>query len=159
MERTIAQVSADTLAIEKYLTTAPRETLITYTEIQEASGVLMDVQGKTRLRSACRRLRLPWDVRPGLGIYLAGPGNCMNILRRGASRVGGAVRRVKVLHTIVTEQFLEDLSADDRLMHSHFSMALGVLEGGSVYMRKLIASPIAKAPAALPFPEIPGRRE
>jgi hypothetical protein len=77
--QTIQQVSQQTLKFESIFTDAPLNQYFSYKELQERTGFEMSDRNKTYMRSALRRLKLPYEVRRGDGIVLVGEKNAIRI--------------------------------------------------------------------------------
>jgi hypothetical protein len=90
--QTIQQVSQKTLKFESIFTDAPLNQYFSYKELQERTGFEMSDRNKTYMRSALRRLKLPYEVRRGDGIVLVGEKNAIRIAAYKVIRIDNAVR-------------------------------------------------------------------
>lgn len=115
---TIQEVSKDTLTIESFLKEQSEGQELTYAIIEKRTGVLMDERGKTYLKSALRRLKLPYEVFRGQGIRLLCADNAMRIVAHKTIRIDSATRRAeKVTNQVVKSDTFEkiDIANQQRL--------------------------------------------
>ena len=103
------------LAILKgLLNDLPAGAYIAYAEIEQQTGVAMNVRGKCILRSALRSLKREYHCDRGNGIELENPANAMVLVTGRVKRVNGSLRRADKTVTRMAERYMEKLPKDDR---------------------------------------------
>lgn len=93
--KTIQEVSEQTLKIENILASGSPGEEFTYQQLQNLTGVKMDNIGKSYMRSALRRLRMPYEVTHGVGIRLLSPDNAMRIVTTKVVKIDNTVKRAE----------------------------------------------------------------
>ena len=111
---TLAKTSEEVLAIETYLKTLTPGTKVVYTEIQQATGVIMDASGRSKIIRAARRARIVYSVIRGTGIQLSDEITGVPILTTNLARVDNAVKRSEKVATLIFEQHGVKMSEEDR---------------------------------------------
>ena len=109
MGRTIGELSKDTLSIQSYLEDQDQGTELSYKNIEHFSKVKMDLNGKSKLRTALKRAKIEYSCIPKYGIKLADAKSTMNILSQKTIKIDRAVRRAEKSHKNLQEQFFESL--------------------------------------------------
>lgn len=107
--KTIQQVSEQTLNIENILSSGSPGEQFTYQQLQSLSGVTMDNIGKSYMRSALRRLKLPYEVTQGVGIRLLSADNAMRIVTNKVVKIDNTVKRAEKTVKHVRERAYNDL--------------------------------------------------
>lgn len=110
----IAQVSEDTLKIERFIETKNPGETISYDEISHESGVQMDLPGKAKLRTALRRLRVEYSPVRGYGIKTADAGLVMPLLSSKVVRIDRAVKRADRTQKNLQVQFFAALTPEEQ---------------------------------------------
>ena len=110
----IAKVSEETLKIERFLDTKKPGDTISYDEIAHETGVEMTNDGKAKLRSALRRLKVEYSPVRGYGIRMADAGLVMPLLSNKIVRIDRAVKRADRTQKNLQVQFFEALTPDEQ---------------------------------------------
>lgn len=132
---TIAKVSEDTLKIQSYLENQSPGTFIDYLEIERGSGVRMDEQGKTRLRSAAKRAKIEYSASRGKGIQLASPENGVSMVLGKFVRVDNAVKRAEKTHRNIIYNFSDEMEERDRQTISQMGLLFGAVRAAAEQFR------------------------
>jgi len=109
MGRTIGELSEDTLSIQSYLQKQKSGKKLSYANIEHETGVSMDNNGKSKLRTALKRAKIEFSCIPKYGLKLADAGSTMNILSSKTIKIDRAVKRAEKSHKNLQEQFFESL--------------------------------------------------
>lgn len=110
----IAKVSEETLKIERYIEPLPPGEVVAYETVAEETGVLMDLSGKAKLRSALRRLKREYSQIKGYGVRLADPEMVMPLISHRVVKIDSAVRRADKTHKNLQRQFFASLTPDEQ---------------------------------------------
>jgi hypothetical protein len=110
----VAQVSEDTLKLQRVLgSKLPGETL-SYDDLAAESEVRMDNSGKAKLRTALKRLRLEYSPVHGFGVRLAEPALVMPLLSSKIVRIDRAVKRADRTQKNLQVQFFSSLTPEEQ---------------------------------------------
>lgn len=112
--RTIGETNADTLKLQEYITNQPHGASLGYSLIEDETGVVMNNEGRSRLRSALKTLKREFSTVRGQGIKLADPATAMDIISTKFQRIDGAVRKADKTQRNLQNQFLENMSEPHR---------------------------------------------
>jgi hypothetical protein len=91
--KTIAEVSQETIKIENYLSSRNYGEFVSYADIEENTGVSMDIKGKGYMRTALRRMKCEYSPVRGAGIELASEKNTTRIIIHKLEKIDNAVKR------------------------------------------------------------------
>ena len=109
--KTIQQVSEQTLKIENILNSGAPGEEFTYHQLENLSGVKMDDHGKNYMRTALKRLRMPYEVISGVGIRLLSPDNAMRIVTTKVVKIDNTVKRAEKTVRQVREKTYNELDS------------------------------------------------
>lgn len=113
--KTIQQISEQTLAIENFLKTRLPGEELTYFFIESETGVPMDVKGKGYLRSALRRLKLPFETFKGQGVRLLCADNATRIVAHKTIKIDNATKRAeKTTLQVIHHDSFEQVSDENK---------------------------------------------
>jgi hypothetical protein len=128
---TIAEVSKQTLQIERVLKQAKPGDFITYKNLEVLSGVKMDNKGKSYMRTALNRLKLEYSPRPGEGIVLASPENSISIVSKRVIKIDSSVKRAEKTTKRITNQFYDKLTEHEQRNVNYLSAVFASLRAYS----------------------------
>lgn len=120
--QTFAQISEQSITLSDYLLLQPKGALLSYTQIESDTGVKMDDQGKSYLRTALKRSKIEYTPIKGHGIELACVDNAMGIVGQKLNRVSSSIKRAEKTHLNIKSQFYNELSDEDK----QNSMMIGI---------------------------------
>lgn len=109
--KSIAEASNEMLQIKEHLSILPDGTLVSYEDIEKATGVIMDSRGKQYLRSAIYSLKREYACIRGWGIEFASATNADKLVGNRLIKIDRAVDRGSKTTRIVMK-FLNDMTPD-----------------------------------------------
>lgn len=141
INKTIPQVSENTLKIQAYLENQKPGARVSYAAIGHATGVVMDDRGKSYLRSALHRAKLEYGCIQKYGIELADPKNAMSIVGHKLQKIDRSVRRGERTHKNIQEQFFSSLPVDKQREILYIGAVFGAIRvaadnGKVIYIQK-----------------------
>jgi len=128
---TLQQVTEETLKFEAVFSDAPLNQYFSYKELKERTGLIMNEQNKSYMRSALRRLKLPYEVRRGDGIILVGGENAVRIAAHTVIRVDNAVRKGEKTTKQITVKTYHLLNETEKKHISFLSALFGSIRSYS----------------------------
>ena len=157
--RSLQEVSAETLALEEYLGSLSPGTLVTYVEIQQATGVpLSDSDDRGKLRSAARRLNIVYRTIRSVGIELSSEANAGSICRDGLRKMDRMARRQETVNKTLLEQHGAKMPRQERdhiaAVQAMFAQVKAIADGQkqSLHLAKA-QKPKLAAPATVTPPQ------
>lgn len=145
MNKSIAEVSKDTLKIEGVLSTLSHGDYISYGDLANKSGVSMDNKGKSYLRTALKRLKLDYTTIKGEGIELEGKNNQTAILAGGIIKMDRAVKRTnKQFKQAPEKPYFKDQSMQDKTFILSTGAILGAISENSKKAKVFFPKPPTK---------------
>lgn len=155
---TVAQVSAQTLAIQAFLEKCKPGQELSFDRIAAESKVKMDEKGKAYLRSALYRAKIEYSAIVGYGIQLAAPNNADQILVRRLDKIDRSVKRGERTHRNIHEQFFNSLTPDKQREILYVGAIFGAIRVAAANGR-LIYSDVSKekihtSNVKIPLPQI-----
>lgn len=141
MNKTIAEVSKQTLRIEGVLKTFRPGEYIPYHTIEQLSGVRMDHKGKGYLRTALNRLRIEYSPVIGKGIELASPTNAISIVSKRVIRIDNSVKKAEKTTRRVTDQFYNQLTEAEQNNVNFIGSAFAAIRLYSQSAKKFFQKP------------------
>lgn len=127
VKKTIAEISDEALKIEAVLKTLPAGHVVSYKELEELSGVKMNLQGKGFMRTALNRLKLEYTVIHGEGIELASPDNSTRIIATRVIKIDNAVKKAEKTVKNVNNQFFEQLNDIEKKNVAYLGALFGTI--------------------------------
>lgn len=152
----IAKVSEDVLKIERFLETKNPGEAIGYDELAMETGVEMSIEGKAKLRTALKRLRLEYSPIHGCGIRLADAGLVMPLLSNRIVRIDRAVKRADKTQKNLQVQFFEALSPEEQRQVLFAGAVFGAIRVAAENGRMLYSDNSKKKtaePISIPLPK------
>lgn len=144
MKKTIQEVSQETLKIEHTLKTIGGGIRISYKEIEERTGVKMDARGKGFLRSAARRMKMPYVTYKGEAIELLSPENAKFIVGHSVVKIDNSVKRAERTTKSVRGQVYERLPENERKTIDVLSALFGSIRAFSTSAKQLFSKPVPR---------------
>lgn len=114
MKKTLPEVSKETLILENFLKEALSGETIKYETLEKVSGVTMDTKGKSYLRSALKKLKMPYESIPGIGMKLCCVDNAMNIVSHGIIKIDNSVKKAEKTTKQVRDISFDNLSKEEQ---------------------------------------------
>lgn len=111
---TIQDVSVNTLKLEGIFSSATAGEYFSYQNLQQLSGVRMDNRGKQYIKSALRRLKLPYETVRGQGIRLLSKDNATKIVVRDVIRIDNSIKKAEKTTRQVKDRVYEQLTEGER---------------------------------------------
>ena len=121
--KTIQQVSEKTLKFEAVFKDASLNQHFSYKELHDRTGLIMTERNKQFMRSALKRLKLPYEVRRGEGIILVGEKNAIRIAAYKVIKIDNAVKRGEKTTKQITAKTYHLLQEPEK-KHINFLSAL-----------------------------------
>lgn len=113
--RTIQEVSEQTLKLEAVFSSSPTGEFFTYEQLQELTQVAMDNRGKAFMRTALKRLKLPYETERGEGIKLLSKDNASRIVATKVIKIDNSVKRAeKTTKHIMSNAVFEELTESEK---------------------------------------------
>lgn len=97
----------------------------TYQQIQQLTGVRMDEKGKQFMRTALKRLKMPYETKHGVGIQLVSPGSAMRIITHSVVKIDRTVKRADKTVRQVSQRTYKDLDPAEQRVVDLTSAQLG----------------------------------
>lgn len=145
--KTIPDVARETLIIEEYLKDINPGTTITYSQIEQQTGVAMDNKGKKFLGTALKRLKLEKETIYGQGIVLSSPHNATRIVTHRLVKVDNAVKRAEKTHKNINSKFYNELNPEEQKKMTYIGAAFGAIRVAADMHKKYIVSQKIREPA------------
>lgn len=111
---TIQEVSESTLKFEALFSGAGNGTFFSYGDLYEKTKILMDNKGKTYMRSALHRLKLPYETVSGQGIRLLSKENATRIVVRDVMRIDRSVKKAEKTTKHVNNRVFDELPKEQQ---------------------------------------------
>lgn len=144
MQKAIQEVSEETLQIENYLKSLNPGDRVTFKGIEESTSVKMDLQGRNYLRSALRRLKLPYMSIRNVGIEVLSSHNASAIISDAVIKIDNSVKRAEKTTKHVRLRVYEELPANERKTIDVLGALFGSIRAFSNSAKQLFSKPIAK---------------
>lgn len=140
-KKTIAEVSEETLKIQRLLEEQPDGKELSFDYISAKTGVTMDDRGKGFLRTAMKRAKKVYSPIRGQGVKLADSKSTMPILINKMGKIDRAVKRSEKTHKTLQEQFFSSLPLQQQKEILYIGAVFGAIRvaaenGKIVYSRK-----------------------
>lgn len=133
----IQEVSKETLQLENVFRSANPGEFFLYSELQKLTGVKMDETGKTYMRSALKRLKLPYEVIRGKGVAVLSPKNATNIVVHKVVKVDTAIKRAEKTTKQVRERVYNELTEPEQKNINFLGALFGTIRSYSQSAKKI----------------------
>lgn len=144
MKNTIQVVSENTLKLQGIFASGDGR-LFTYKEIENLTGVKMDLAGKSYMRSALKRLKMPYEIIRGEGIRLLSPENASRIVVDKVIKVDNAIKRASKTTKQVSDKVYDRLSELEQKNINFLGALFGTIRAYSSNAKKIFNKPQLKA--------------
>ena len=114
MGKSIAEISEESLKLISFFNDRQPGEEISYTEIEQGSGVRMDTRGKAFMRTALKRLGREYATHKGRGIELASPKNGLAIIANKVIKIDNAVKRGERTTRNIQRAFINVMDERDK---------------------------------------------
>lgn len=151
--KTLAKISEESLTLIKYLEGVEHGQILSYQKIEQDTGVKMNTpEGRSYLRTACKRLRREYSCLRGVGIELASPKTATTLIVGRLVKIDNAVKRAERTYNNVSVAFYDELSQEEQRQINFVGAAFGAIrvasENGKYYLRN--AKKVESSNPALP---------
>jgi len=110
------RISEEYKKLLAYIKGKPHGLMMDYSTVQSDTGVVMDIEGRNKLRQAIIRAKRAYLCTPDVGYQLASADNTIAIERRDLKGTVSAVKKMARDVAIVSE-FRMELTETDRQLH------------------------------------------
>ena len=110
---------------------------ISYLEIEDATGVKMDLRGKGYLRNAAKYSGVEYSAIPKYGIEIAGPNNGTQIIGGRLARIDAATRRAETATKNINRRYLGDMSQEDQKTILFLGSVFGAIRASAEGYKRL----------------------
>jgi hypothetical protein len=142
------KISAEVKRLKEFLEDAAQQRpgqQISYMEIEEITGVPMNVKGKGYLRNAAQYVGVEYSAIPKYGIELASAGNGLSIIGGRLARIDAATRRAEKSTKNISSRYFADMDDRDRSAVLFLGSVFGAIRA-SADSYKLLAATRRHAP-------------
>lgn len=140
MKKSIQKVSEQTLKIENLLSNAAPGEVFTYKQIQQLTGVVMNNKGKAYLRTALKRLKLPYENLWDEGIRTVSAQNALRIITHKVISIDNSVKRAEKTTQNVKAKVYESLSDNEKNTTNHLLALFGTIRAYASAGKKMFFS-------------------
>lgn len=142
--QTIQKVSEETLKIENIISSSAPGQILSYKELQIQSGVTMDTKGKTYMRTALKRLKMPYETISGSGIRLLSPQNASKIVIHKVIKVDNSIKRAAKTTKQVSERVYNDLTEPEKKNLNFLGALFGTIRGYSTTAKRIFGKQLVR---------------
>ncbi|MEP6595899.1 MAG: hypothetical protein ABJA71_08120 [Ginsengibacter sp.] len=137
MKKTIEKVSEETLRIENIFTSAAKGEYFSYSQLEKITNVVMDEKGKTYMRSALRRLKIPYETLKGEGITTVSAKNATKILVHKVIKIDNSIKRAERTTKQVKDKVYDELTEPEQKNIIFLSSLFGTIRSYSNNAKKI----------------------
>lgn len=137
------KITEEVTKLKEFLEQAASErpdTRISYLEIEEVTGVVMDRKGKGYLRNAAKYSGVEYSAIPKYGIEIAGPNNGTQIIGGRLARIDAATRRAELATKNISMRYLGEMSREDKNTVLFLGSVFGAIRASAEGYRRLAQS-------------------
>lgn len=145
MSKTIQEASESTLKLASLFSSADPGREFSYKQIEELTGIKMDNAGKSYMRSAFRKLKLPYEIMRGQGIKILSPENASRIVVDKVIKVDNAIKRASKTTKQVSDRVYDQLSEPEKKNINFLGALFGTIRAYSQNAKKIFNKPQLKA--------------
>lgn len=114
MNNSIQEISQNTLKFEAIFSIAEKGKFFSYGDLYQATKVVMDINGKSYMKSALRRLKLPYETIHGEGIRLLSKDNATRIVVRDVMKIDRSVKKAEKTTKQVQNRIFDELPKEQQ---------------------------------------------
>lgn len=145
MSKTIQAVSEATLKLGGLFNSVEPGREFSYKQIQELTGVTMDNAGKSYMRSALKRLKLPYEIIRGEGIKILSVDNASRIVVDKVIKVDNAIKRAAKTTKQVSDRMYDQLPEAEKKNINFLGALFGTIRAYSINAKRIFSKPQLKA--------------
>jgi hypothetical protein len=137
------KISAEVKRLKEFLEAAAEHRpgqQISYLEIEETTGVTMNLKGKGYLRNAAQYVGVEYSAIPKYGIEIAGADNGLSIIGGRLARIDSATRRAEKATKNISQRYIANMSDDDRRSVLFLGSVFGAIRASADSYKLLAAS-------------------
>ena len=108
MNKTVGKASEEYLRLLQFIQTQVDGAELMWLEIEQQTGVSMDISGKAKLREAVKKCHRRYEIISGLGIILDSKQNTSRIADRSVRSIVNEVRRGKDTFDILATRHMPE---------------------------------------------------
>lgn len=121
----------DTMELSSYLNSQQSGKVISYMQIESDTGIVMNLDGKNRLRSAIKLGNILTITHKGVGIEIVSKDTCVEAVSIQFQKIGKAVYRGRCVTQGVISKHFGELDSDTRSTILVADSALGAIQANS----------------------------
>lgn len=144
MSKSIQEVSKETLKLENVFSSATPGELFTYSKLQELTGVRMDNNGKGYMRTALKRLKLPYKVYSGKGVEILSAKNATEIIVHRVSKIDNSIKKADKVTRQVSAKVYNELTEPEQKNINFLGALFGTIRAYSISAKRIFAKPSLK---------------
>lgn len=144
MNNTIQQVSEDTLKLVGLFSSAEVGREFTFKNIEDLTGIKMDERGKGFMRSALKKLKMPYENIRGHGICLLSPENASRIVVSKVVKVDNSIKRAAKTTKQVSDRVYDKLSEEEKKNINFLGALFGTIRAYSTSAKRIFSKPQLK---------------
>lgn len=137
------KITEEVTKLKEFLETAAAErpdTQISYLEIEDATGITMDLKGKGYLRNAAKYCGVEYSAVPKYGIEIAGPNNGTQIIGGRLARIDAATRRAETATKNISKRYLHDMDDESQKTIIFLGSVFGAIRASAEGYKRLAMS-------------------
>ena len=151
--QTLAKISEESLTLISYLKDVEHGQILSYQQIEKDTGVKMNTpNGRSYLRTACKKLKREYSCIRGVGIELASVKTASTLVIGRLVKIDNAVKRGERTYNNVSIAFYNELPPIEQRQINFIGAAFGAIrvaaENGKYYLKN--AKKITEASPVLP---------
>lgn len=134
------KITEEVTKLKEFLETAAVErpdTQISYLEIEDATGIPMDLKGKGYLRNAAKYCGVEYSAVPKYGIEIAGPNNGTQIIGGRLARIDAATRRAETATKNISKRYLHDMDDESQKTILFLGSVFGAIRSSAEAYKRL----------------------
>lgn len=135
--KSIQQVSEETLKIENIFRSATPGQFFSYEELGRLAELKMDNKGKQFMRSALRRLKMPYEVISGMGIKTLSAQNGTKIIVNSVVKVDNSIKKAEKTTKQVRARVYDELTEPEQKNINFLSALFGTIRSYSTNAKKI----------------------
>lgn len=145
MNKTIQEVSNETLKLEEIFSSATPGEFFSYQSLQQLSNVRMDERGKCYMRSALKRLKLPYEVVIGSGIKILSVENASRIVINKVVKIDNSIKRAEKTTKNVRAKVYDQLPEPEKKNIDFLGALFGTIRSYSTSAKRIFSRQQLKA--------------
>jgi hypothetical protein len=123
----IFEASEEFIALEKYISSVPPGSVLSWMKIQQDTGIAMNENNKQKLRGAMHKGRIEYIPIHGQGIKLADPLCGVEVVGRRMLKIDNSVKRGERSNTNIIKRFGPEIPHDERMCLENTAAIFGAI--------------------------------